>query len=54
MAKKKKEALLDPEKEPMSFKIKALIVAIIICNIVTFYFFIVWIISALGLITDSK
>ena len=53
MAKKKKEALL-PEKEPMSFTIKALIVVIIICNIVTFYFFIVWIISALGLITDSK
>ena len=53
MAKKKKEAML-PENEPMSFRIKAMIVVIIICNIVTFYFFIVWIISALGLITDSK
>ena len=53
MAKKKKEASL-PKEEPMPFKIKAMIVVIIICNIVTFYFFIVWIISALGLITDSK
>ena len=54
MSKKKKEALLDPKKEPMPFKIKALIAAIIICNIITFYFFIVWLISALGLNSGSK
>ena len=53
MAKKKEEAML-PEKEPMSFKEKAFIVAIIICNIITFYFFVIWLISALGLFSDSK
>ena len=53
MAKKKEEAML-PEKEPMSFKEKAFIVAIIICNIITFYFFVLWLISALGINKTSK
>ena len=53
MSKKKKEAMLS-KKEPMPFKIKALIVVLIICNIITFYFFVVWLISALGLNNDSK
>ena len=54
MSKKKKEALLDPKKEPMPFKIKALIVVLIISNICIFVFFGLWLILALGLNNGSK
>jgi hypothetical protein len=54
MAKKKKETKLPKKEESMPFRIKALIVVLIISNICIFVFFGLWLILALGLNNGSK